>query len=80
MNYEELDDAASRLATFLDREGVRAGDRVAVSAGCSALRSGMVVSLWRLILARRLDDCFGEGSQARFSLQPDRTPTSVVAA
>jgi hypothetical protein len=36
--------------------------------------------LWRLILARRLDDCFGEGSQARFSLQPDRTPTSVVAA
>jgi long-chain acyl-CoA synthetase len=30
MTYAELDAASARLATFLEREGVRAGDRVGI--------------------------------------------------
>jgi long-chain acyl-CoA synthetase len=48
MNYEELDDAASRLATFLDREGVRAGDRVGVMLPNIPAAPIAYYGIWRL--------------------------------
>jgi long-chain acyl-CoA synthetase len=48
MNYEELDDAASPLATFLDREGVRAGDRVGVMLPNIPAAPIAYYGIWRL--------------------------------
>jgi long-chain acyl-CoA synthetase len=48
MTYAELDAAASRLATFLDREGIGAGDRVGVMLPNIAAAPIAYYGIWRL--------------------------------
>src|SRR4030081_3767071 len=48
MTYAELDAASSRLATFLDREGIGVGDRVGVMLPNIPAAPIVYYGIWRL--------------------------------